>query len=214
MWEHFRYDCRSVGLLKRESSLRKVVDRSALRGTVGHMLAPTGTARWFREKSGIYGKSLEVSKILHMGCAIGNSGLHCRSRPVLLPPLLYHRPPQMSIGNLHKKKESFSTLFFDAVGCVNYAESFVTLEAGAQFRNRLTISARGIKGFVLGRTTIGAFNFHSITTNSFQGRRGCIRLCTLQRNCHPHSSYSRPHHLWFPARSGCTPHNSSTYSSS
>ena len=71
-----------------------------------HMVGPIGPRR-FREKSGAYEKSLEVSEILHMGCAIGNSVRLLRRRPALSPLLLYHIEAGLSIGNLHKKKESF-----------------------------------------------------------------------------------------------------------
>ena len=158
MCEHFRYVSRSVGLLKRGSSLRKVVDRSASRGAMEHMLVPIGP-RQFREKSGAYGKSLEVSEILHMGCAIGKSGLVLRPRPA--DPHYY----------------------------------YTTLRLACQ-------QAICTKKLVV------------FTTSSTPNRQGCIRLCIPQRSYHPRSSYSKPHRPWFLARSGCTPHNSSTYSSS
>ena len=211
MCGHFRYGCRSVGLLKRESSLQKVVDRSALRGEWWHMLVPIGP-RPFREKSGVYEKSLEVSEILHMGVAIGKSGLACRRRPVD-PPLLYHIEAGLSIGKTAQKK-SLSALFFDTINNIDDGKLFVTVEAGAEFLDVFPASSAGVIHFVFFASAVRAFNFHSITTNHFQGRQGCIRPCIPQRNCHPHSSYSKPHRPWFPARSECIPHNSSTYSSS
>ena len=177
------------------------------------MLVPIGP-RWFREKSGAYEKSLEVSEILHMGCAIGKSGLVLRPRPALSLPLLYHIEAGLSIGNLHKKKESFSALFHDAVNNIDNGKLFVTVKAGAELLNVLPTSSAGVIHFVFFASTVRAFNFHSITTSCVLNRQGCIRLCIPQRNCHPHSSYSKPHRPWFPARSECTPHNSSTYSSS
>ena len=129
------------------------------------------------------------------------------------PPLLYHIEASLSIDKMHKKKESFSTLFFDAVGRVDYSESLVALEAGAQLGNCLTSSACGVKDFVFGRTAIGAFNFHSITTSSILNRQGCIHRGTAQRNCHPRNSYSRPHRPQFPVRCAYILHSSNLYSS-
>ena len=65
----------------------------------------------FRENLAPYEDRQKSQEFCIWGVWIGNSGLHCRSRPVLPPPLLYHRPPQMSIGNLHKKKRAFQLSF-------------------------------------------------------------------------------------------------------
>ena len=114
------------------------------------------------------------------------------------PPLLYHRSPQMSIGNLHKKKRAFSALFHDAVNDIEDGKLFVTIEAGAEFLNVLPTSSTGVIDFVLFTSTIGTFDFH-LTTNSFPNPQGCIRPCIPQKNCHPRSSYSRPHRPWYPS---------------
>ena len=177
------------------------------------MLVPIGPRR-FREKSGAYEKSLEVFEILHMGYPIGKSGLHIRSRPVVPPLLLYHIEAGLSIGNLHKKKESFSALFHDAIDNIDDGKLLVAVKAGTEFLNVLSASSAGVIAFILFASAVRAFNFHSITTSYTLNRQGCIRLCIPQRNCHPRNSYSKPHRPWFPARSECTPHNSSTYSSS
>ena len=47
---------------------------------------------------------LEVSRIFHMGYAIGNSGLGSRPRPGVRPLFYYTTPdPSLSIGNFNKK---------------------------------------------------------------------------------------------------------------
>lgn len=134
-----------------------------------------------------------------MGCAIGKSGLHIRSRPALPPLLLYHIKAGLSIGNLHKKKESFSTLFFDTIDGVEDGELFVTIKANAQIhRIHCSISAF-IIDFVFFASAVRAFNFHSITTSCVLSRQGCIRLCIPQRSFHPRNSCNRPHRPWYPS---------------
>ena len=142
----------------------------------------------FREKSGAYEKSLEVSEILHMGCAIGNSVRLLRRRPALSPLLLYHIEAGLSIGNLHKKKESFSTLFHNAVNDIEDGKLFVTVEAGAEFLNVFPISSAGVIHFVFFASAVRAFDFH-FTTNSFPNPQGCsgLRLLLLR----PHTRKER-----------------------
>ena len=133
--------------IKIASSLSHMANRSA----------PGG----FREKSGAYEKSLEVSEILHMGCAIGNSVRLLRRRPALSPLLLYHIEASLSIGNLHKKKESFSALFFyDAVNHIEDGKLFVTVKAGAEFLDVLSASSAGVIHFVFFASAVRTFNFH------------------------------------------------------
>ena len=133
-------------------------------GSVEHMLVPIGP-RQFREKPGAYGKPLEVFEILHMGCAVGKSGLHYRSRPVD-PSLLYHTGTGLSIGKTAQKNCPLSGQFDElAIKCGTQTE------IASQSQTSKKVS-------------------HSITTNYFQGQQGCIRPCIPQRNCHSHNSYS------------------------
>ena len=60
-------------------------------------------------------------------------------------------------------------------------------------------SAAGVIHFVFFASAIRAFNFHSITTSCIPNQQGCIRLCIPQRNCRPHSNYSKPRRPQFPA---------------
>lgn len=72
--------------------------RSALRGLSG--------------KSGRIWKSLEVARILHMGCAIGKTGLACRRRPVD-PLLLYHIEAGLSMPKIAQKNCPLSGQFHE-----------------------------------------------------------------------------------------------------
>ena len=85
-----------------------MANRSALRGFTG--------------KSGAYEKSLEVSEILHMGCAIGKTGLACRRR-LADPLLLYHIEASLSIGKTAQKNCPLSGQFDElAVKCGTQTE--------------------------------------------------------------------------------------------
>lgn len=93
MFERFRYVCRAICLLKP--------------GALCRIWRTDRRSGGFREKSGAYGKSLEVSKILHMGCAGGKSGLVCRRRPVLPPTIIIPHRGQFVNRQFTQKKESF-----------------------------------------------------------------------------------------------------------
>lgn len=124
----------------------------------------------FTGKSGAYEKSLEVSEILHMGCAIGKTGLACRRRPVD-PLLLYHIEASLSIGKTAQKNCPLFGQFDE-----------LTVKCGTQAE--ITSQSQSSKKIS-----------HCITTYHLQNPQGCIRLRFLHpRGCKNHSfrnSYSK-----------------------
>ena len=127
--------------IKIASSLSHMANRSA----------PGG----FREKSGAYEKSLEVSEILHMGCAIGNSVRLLRRRPALSPLLLYHIEASLSIGNLHKKRELLSSLL---------------LRCSQPHRGRKTVCHSRSRCRVLGCSPHFLRRYHTLHTLHFRSK--------------------------------------------
>ena len=182
-----------------------------------HMRFPD-RPRWGRS---LYGKNWRIWKVarslrkIAYGVCDRKIGPCPSSAARWSPLLLYHIEAGLSIGNLHKKKRAFSALFHDAINNIDNGKLLVAVKAGAEFLDVFSTPSAGVIAFILFTSAVRAFNFHSITTNSFQGQQGCIRLCIPQRNYHPRNSYSKPHRPWFPVWSGCTPYiSSSGYSSS
>ena len=128
-----------------------------------------------------YGEQpLDAQEKLRIDLWCGKSVRGVRPRPAENPHLLvYHIQINLSIGNLHKKKESFSALFNDAVNNIEYGELFVAVKASAEFLDVLPASSAGVIAFILFASAVRAFNFHSITTSCVLNRQGCIRLCIL-----------------------------------
>lgn len=121
-------------------------------------------------KLGAYEKSLEVSRILHMGCAIGKTGLACRRRPAD-PLLLYHIEVSLSIGKTAQKNCPLSGQFDE-----------LTVKCGTQTE-------------IASQSQASKKVSHCITTNSGQSRPKCIHLRFLHpqgcKNHNLHSSYSK-----------------------
>ena len=159
MCEHFRYVSRSVGLLKRESSLRKVVDRSASCGTIEHMMRTDRPPAF----SGKIGRIWKVARSLEIFAYGGTDrkigpcpSSAARSTPTTIIP---HRGWLVN-RQFIQKKESFSALFHDTVNDIEDGKLFVTVEAGTEFLNVFPASSAGIIHFILFTSAVRAFNFH------------------------------------------------------